>query len=218
MKSDSTLAITLFGPPTATLNNQPIHIGRRNAVALLAYLAATQRRHSRAHLVALLWPEYDEAGARGELRRAVSTLNRALGAQWIAADRHNVTLPAAPGLQVDVLTFRMHIAAARAGATESGAKLQAAVALAQAEFMAGFALDDAPDFEEWQRFETGALRRELAWALEQLSQPTAEQDAAQALVHAERWLALDPLDEAAHRRLMELHATAGDLSAAHRQY
>ncbi|MEZ4658155.1 MAG: BTAD domain-containing putative transcriptional regulator [Caldilineaceae bacterium] len=200
------------------MNHQLIHIGRRNAVALLAYLAATQRRHSRAHLAALLWPAYDEAGARSELRRALSTLNRALGAQWVDADRNNVVLSGAPGLQVDILIFRDHMAAARAANTDPQTPLRAAVELAQADFMSGFALDDAPDFEEWQRFEAGALRRELAWALEQLSQPAAHQDAAQALAHAARWLALDPLDEAAHRRLMELHAAAGDLSAAYRQY
>ncbi|MCB0144383.1 MAG: hypothetical protein KDE50_31140, partial [Caldilineaceae bacterium] len=103
MKSASTLAIALFGSPTAALDHQPIHIGRRKAVALLAYLAVTQRRQSRAHLAALLWPAYDETGGRAELRRALSALNQALGAGWLDADRHSVALNSTPGLQVDVL-------------------------------------------------------------------------------------------------------------------
>lgn len=211
------VTLTLFGSPFVTVNNQPIHIGRRKAVALLAYLAVTQRRQSRAHLAALLWPDYDEAGARGELRRALSALNQAVGVSWLAADRESVTLVNANDLQVDVLTYRAHLAAARRG-DEAQTALRTAVALAQAEFMAGFALDDAPDFEEWQRFEAGALRRDLGWALAQLALPTVTPDLTSALDYATRWLALDPLDEAAYRRLMELHAAAGDLSAVYRQY
>ena len=218
MKSASTLAIALFGSPTAALDHQPIHIGRRKAVALLAYLAVTQRRQSRAHLAALLWPAYDETGGRAELRRALSALNQALGAGWLDADRHSVALNSTPGLQVDVLTLRQHLTAARAANANQHATLLAAVELAQGEFMAGFALGDAPAFEEWQRFEADALRRELAWALAQLSQPIDARDPGPALAHATRWLALDPLDEAAHRRMMELHAAAGDLSAVQRQY
>ncbi|MEZ4736325.1 MAG: tetratricopeptide repeat protein [Caldilineaceae bacterium] len=212
-----TLSLTLFGSPLVTVSNQPVHIGRRKAVALLAYLAVTQRRQSRAHLADLLWPDYDEAGARGELRRALSALNQAVGASRLAADRESVTLVNANDLQVDVLTFRAYLAAARRG-DETQTALLAAVGLAQAEFMAGFVIDDAPAFEEWQRFEAGALRRELGWALAQLSQPAATPDLASALSYATRWLALDLLDEAAHRRLMELHAAAGDPSAAYRQY
>jgi predicted ATPase/DNA-binding SARP family transcriptional activator/Tfp pilus assembly protein PilF len=214
----ATLGLTLFGAPVITLNNQPIHIGRRKAVALLAYLAVSQRAQSRAHLASLLWPAYDEAGARAELRRALSALNQALGAGWLEADRNTVTLAAGELLQVDVLTFRRHLAAARTAAGNQHAALLAAVDLAQAELLSGFTLDDAPDFEEWQRFEAAALRRELAWALEQLSQPRAGQESMRALEFANRWLALDLLDEAAHRRMIELHATAGDFSAAYRHY
>jgi len=40
----SKLTLTLFGPPAITHNNQSLHVGRRKAVALLAYLAVTGRR------------------------------------------------------------------------------------------------------------------------------------------------------------------------------
>ena len=43
-------------------------------------------------------------------------------------------------------------------------------------------------------------------------------DTAAALAHARRRVALDPLDEAAQRQLMQMHAWAGDRSAALRQY
>ena len=44
------------------------------------------------------------------------------------------------------------------------------------------------------------------------------QDFDPALSYAQRWLALDPLPESAHRRLMQLYAQNGDRSAALRQY
>ncbi|MCB0121668.1 MAG: hypothetical protein KDE58_05455, partial [Caldilineaceae bacterium] len=213
-----TLSLALFGAPTITLEQQNVHIGRRKAVALLAYLAVTQRPQSRAHLAALLWPDYDESSARGELRRALSTLNQCLGADRLDADRSQVALSRASDLHVDIVAFRERLAVARHGSADRQTALRAAVALAQAEFMAGFTMDDAPDFEEWQRFEAGALRRDLAWALAQLAQPTVTPDLASALTYATRWLALDPLDEAAHRRLMKLHAATGDPNAAYRQY
>lgn len=212
------LVLTLFGPPTVTRDRQPIHIGRRKALALLAYLAVNQRTQSRAHLATLLWPLYDEAGARAELRRALSTLNQALGAAWLEADRETVRLAADGDLQVDVVTFRRHLTAARSADGQPYAALRTAVDLAQADLLNGFTVDDAPDFEEWQRFEAAALRRELAWALAYLAQPRPGQESPSTLAYVNRWLAVDPLDEAAHRRLMELHAAAGDLSAAYRQY
>lgn len=39
------------------------HLGRRKVMALLAYLALTQRPQSRAHLGTLLWPGYDGPAA-----------------------------------------------------------------------------------------------------------------------------------------------------------
>jgi DNA-binding SARP family transcriptional activator len=39
-----------------------------------------------------------------------------------------------------------------------------------------------------------------------------------AIAYARRWLALDPLQEAVHRRLMVLYAESGQRNAALRQY
>jgi tetratricopeptide (TPR) repeat protein len=87
------------------------------------------------------------------------------------------------------------------------------------DFLSGFSLRDAPEFEEWQEQQADALRTEFADSLESLIR--AEREAARtasALAYARRWLELDPLNEAAHREVMRLHALAGDRSAAIRQY
>ena len=94
-----------------------------------------------------------------------------------------------------------------------------AAALYRADFLAGFTLADALEFDEWQTYQTETLRLELAEVLEKLAHgPAQARRFADAVAHARRWLALDPLNESAHRCLIELYAQAGDHSAAKRQY
>ena len=89
----------------------------------------------------------------------------------------------------------------------------------RADFLAGFTLADAVEFDAWQTFQTESLRLELAAALEKLAQGLAgRRQWEAALGHARRWLALDPLHEPAHRLLIQLHAWAGERGAAVRQY
>ena len=88
-------------------------------------------------------------------------------------------------------------------------------------FLAGFTLEDSAAFDEWQFFETQALRDAAADALRRLvtwHAGEAARDYDQAIAYARRWLALDPLHEPAHRQLMALYAEAGQRSAALRQY
>src|SRR5207248_3259118 len=67
--------------------------------------------------------------------------------------------------------------------------------------------------------EADLLRRELAGALDRLAEGLAGAgDVAGAIGHARRRLALDRLQEPAHRRLMRLYAQGGDRAAAVEQY
>jgi predicted ATPase len=93
------------------------------------------------------------------------------------------------------------------------------VALYRADFLAGFTLPDAPDFDEWQFFQRETLRRSLAGVLIALATAYQEQgDWERAIGSSRRWLALDPLHEPAHRHLMQLYALSGQTAAAQRQY
>ncbi len=226
------LSLTLFGTPRITLDDQPLHITRRKAFALLAYLAVVRQPCSRSILAALLWHDYSETAARAEVRRVLSTLKRAIGDDWLHTMGDAVELvqgevrqgEVMQGTQlwIDVLEFRALIAAGKMQNLDAAdawvAPLTQAVELARGDFLAGFSLPDAPEFEQWQRFETESLQRDLAWALAQLSAGLSTSDLPSAVAYGQRWLALDPLHEPAHRRLMELYATAGDPSAAFRQY
>ncbi len=220
------LRLALLGPPRVEVGGAVLRVDTRKAVALLAYLACGGGRHARDGIAALLWPDADDAHARAALRRTLSALNHALGdGARVAADRTGLEL-AAPGMDLDVRRFRELVAACGAHGHEPeracpacADPLAGAVALHRGDFMAGFALRDAPEFESWQLAEADTLRREQAGALQRLVDAYTVQGRWQAAIaQAERWLALDPLHEPAHRQLMRLYAWSDQRGAAMRQY
>jgi len=222
----SRLALYLLGSPRLELDGEPIEVGRRKAVALLAYLAVTGGCHSRDSLATLLWPEYDQSRARADLRRTLSVLNRTLGEEWLTVDRETTSLNPNADLWLDVDAFREKLAACETHGhppTEACPDclplLEEAVELYGDDFLAGFTLRDSPAFDEFQFFQTEGLRDELARALERLVRyHSAREEYEPAIAYARRWLTLDPLHEPVHRHLMQLYAQAGRHSAALRQY
>jgi tetratricopeptide (TPR) repeat protein len=97
--------------------------------------------------------------------------------------------------------------------------LTQALELYRGDFMVGFTLPDSPRFDEWQYFTERTLQRKCAEALQRLSE--AHQSAGnfeQALEAADRLLALDPLNETAHRQLMRLYVGLGRRELALKQY
>jgi DNA-binding SARP family transcriptional activator len=219
------LRIALLGPPRVERDGAPLEVDTRKAIALLAYLALAPERHGRDAVAGLLWPDYDTEHARGALRRTLSTLNKAVGPGWLAADRTTVGF-ARTSYWLDVRRFEELVA----GCRDHGhppedacpaciAPLAEATALHRGDFLAGFALRDSPSFDDWQYFQAERLRRELSGALERLAKAQIGQhrwdDAVDA---ARRWLALDPLHEPAHRQLMRIYAWSGRRGAALRQF
>jgi predicted ATPase/DNA-binding SARP family transcriptional activator len=207
--------LRLLGAPELLADGAPVPIERRKALALLAYLAVERGAHARDSLATLLAPDDAPASARAGLRRALAELAPPLR-PWIEASSERIALRRDPHFTLDVDAFRAQIAAAP---SEGDAALAAAVALYRGDFMAGFSLPGSAAFEEWQFFQAEQLRDELASALERLSQPEAGQSTVdEAIGYARRWLALDPLHEPAHRRLMQSYLAAGQPAAALRQY
>ena len=217
--------ITLLGAPRVEHDGVPVEVDTRKAIALVAYLAVTGRRHTRDALAVLLWPEYNQARSRAALRRTLSALREAREGGWLLVDREGVDL-ACEAVLVDVNRFHGLLAECRGhGHPEAEVcplclpPLSEAVAMHRDDFMAGFGLRDSVAFDDWQFFQAEGLRRELAGALERLARGRAalgEWDAA--IDAARRWLALDPLHEPAHRLLLALYAWSDRRAAALRQY
>ena len=215
-----------FWPAGIERDGVSVTPNRRKALALLAYLALSPDGQSRDILTEMLWPERDASSARSDLRSGLFALRQAIGGEWLDIEGDRVALQRDPALSVDVLRFRDLLAQANGHAHPRGvpcdgcvAVLTEAVELYRGDFLAGFTLRDAPEFDNWQTYQTESLRLELAEALERLAWLSAAGgDYETAVRHARRWLELDPLCEEPHRALMRLYAEAGNRASALRQY
>jgi DNA-binding SARP family transcriptional activator/class 3 adenylate cyclase/predicted ATPase len=222
----SRLKLSLFGPPRLERDGQPVNLGRRKAMAMLAYLALTAKPHSRDTLATLFWPDVSQSRARGNLRRLLSDLNREIGAGLLGGEGENIFLNAEEGLWVDVVRFRNCLAARMEHNHPPGETcpsciplFEEAAALYAADFLAGFTLRGTLEFDDWQYFQTEGLRQELAKVLERLADGlSARGDYEGAIPYARRWLAIDPLHEPSQLLLMQLYDRVGRSSAALRQY
>ena len=220
------LDLYFLGSPHLELDGIPITFDRNKALVLLAYLAIERGPHTREALATLLWPDYDHEHAYAYLRRTLWTINDGLGENWLAVSREQVELPPNPGLEVDVWRFQ----AALDECSQHGHPtteicprcihpLEQAVSIYRGDFLAGFSLRDTAVFDEWQTYQSEKFRADLASALQRLSMAFSEQgEDQQAITAARRWLALDLLNEAAHRQLMLAYAQSGQRNAALRQY
>ena len=176
------LAISVLGMPRIEYAGRPLAVDRRKAVALLIYLATTGGAHGRDALATLLWPGYDQSTARGNLRRTLSALHVALGEEWLETDRDIVALRRGDDMWVDAQEFERLLAARQAHGYPADQvcprcpePLRQAVTLYHDDFLTGFTLPDAPDFDDWQRYQTDRLRGMFSAALERLAQGLAGQ-------------------------------------------
>ncbi|MDQ4076341.1 MAG: tetratricopeptide repeat protein, partial [Chloroflexota bacterium] len=222
----SQVKLFVFGPPRVERDSQVLEINLRKVLALLIYLAVTKQPRSRDALATLLWPESDRRRARGNLRRTLYQLNKALGDEVLQATAETVELNPLADVWLDVEAFQEHVTECLPDDHPTSTLLQPcldylteAAQLYSDDFLAGFTLPDCPEFDEWQFFEREGLRRTLGTVLVQLvhvHQTRGEWEVA--IDQARRWLTLDPLHEPAHRQLMRLYALAGQQAAALRQY
>jgi len=155
--------------------------------ALLAWLAL-EGPTPRARLAQLLWPDKDAEAARNSLRQRLFQLRKSVGVELVQG---STTLAMAHGVAHDLDDADSVLGEMRAEE------------LARGEFA---------DWLERQRARRrGRVRRSLA---ELAGMAEAAKDFDDALAHAGELLALEPLSEDAHRRVMRLHYLAGDRAAA----
>ena len=208
------LTISLLGAPRIDVDGQPLSVDTRKATAMLAYLAVTGHTHTRAVVANLLWPEADPDRSRAAMRRTLSTLRTALGEGRLRSDRDSVSLDLTD-TWFDLAEFRLLAADQEA----SIPTLITACDLHRDDLLAGFGLRDSVDFDDWQRLNQDAVRRERASALDRLIDRLAdERRFDEAVARARQRLDLDRLHEPTHRKLIELYAAAGRRGDAFTQY
>ncbi|HWQ13548.1 MAG TPA: AAA family ATPase [Roseiflexaceae bacterium] len=210
----SPVTLALLGTPQVQLDGRPLPLPTRKALALLAYLAVEGGVHAREKLAALLWPDLDAPQARQAVRTTLARLRRALRdhASCLVVDQHTVALQAA---DLDVLELR----AASADQAAPPDVLRRIVARYRGDFLEGFALPDAPEFDQWAAVRREQCHQQLAGLLARLVELLLDSgDARGAAAAASTWVAHDGLSEAAYRRLMQAYLVAGDRAAALQAY
>lgn len=143
---------------------------------------------------------------------------------YLLIERNTLSFNTEADFEGDWLTLRVAWTAARSSlpATDEPAahdtllaQFQAAVDLYRGDFLTGFSLEDAPEFDDWASTQRETCHRQMSLIFDRLSQLQTEGgELHNALETTARWIALDPLNEIAHRRLMQLHFAAEDRSAA----
>jgi DNA-binding SARP family transcriptional activator len=211
------LHLCLLGPPSLAWQGEPLMLPRRQARALLFYLAAVPQPVSRDHLCLLFWPDATETTARCNLSRLVSILHSALPDPALLITSADQIGLARQRTWSDTQAFEQLWAAWKDDGQPSC--LQQAVALYRGSFLDGFSLPDNPEYESWMTMERQRCERMVLQALAALVEDEASKgEYASAIVQAQHYLEIDNLSEEIHRRLIELYALTGDRAAAVRQY
>src|SRR5512138_2172831 len=78
LEGTARLAIRLMGTPELYAGGSPQTLNHLKSRALLYYLAATGKPHTRSHLATLLWGESGQSEAYHSLRSSLYRLRRAL--------------------------------------------------------------------------------------------------------------------------------------------
>ncbi|MCB9135845.1 MAG: protein kinase [Anaerolineales bacterium] len=214
------LEIRLLGGLQLIQDGEPLTAFISNKVpALFAYLAVTQRAHQRDALAALLWGEMADADAKNNLRQALSNLRKFLDSYLLVTRDTLQFNPSAPHtLDMDDFVQGTHLPQLTIENSQFS-MVNSALALYHGDFLQGFFVREAPEFEDWAYSERVRLRELAFQALQKLTAYHQKRGAyPQALQTANRLLTFDPWREETHRQLMLLYARSGQRSAALAQY
>ena len=222
------LVIRLLGELRLTFNGAPLK-GKlhRKVQAVLAYLAVESNLlHMREYLATFFWPDLPVDMARTNLRQTLYYLRRALGpdaSSFLLTDRDTVQLILSPQCWLDVGVLSQSEARCQTctTATPNRPCQHCLSALTQrfetykGEFLAGFSLPDAPDFERWRDTQRETLRGQALALAERLCDSYDSMgDINTAVRYAQRCTNLEPWNESNQRRLMRLLAEGGQHGTA----
>lgn len=214
--SGPSLHIRLLGKLQVELNGSVQRLPpSRKARALLGYLVATEREHSRQALCDLLWDGVSDP--RGELRWCLSKVRPLVdedGACRLVSSRGSVRFESR-GAAVDLRAIRSAM-----GNGPASMPLEALEQLARrftGELLEGLELDELHGYHAWCLGERQRVRRIRAAVLAELVQRLRE-DPGRALTYAYGWLALEPFSETANAAAVRLLGALGRTQDAIEHY
>lgn len=198
-----TLRIGLLGVPRLEVDGDARRPEGRKSWGLLAYILLADRAPTRRELAERLWSEADDPlraqrWTLVQVRRALEPSARIVeedGRLRLAG--HGDDVPRTDALPV------------LAGALTPAE----AEALPSAELLEGFDFASAPAFEHWLLLQRSRVRSAVIDAWRTAAIEVAD-DPARALLLLDRVIAADPVDDAAHELIVDLHLARHDRWAA----
>jgi len=206
------LSLNLLGTPQAQLADKPlVNFISRKVEATLYYLVVTRQTHTRTHLAALFWPEDDEKTSRKNMRDVIFHLRKMVGEHLLITRTtlaFNVNAPYE--LDVDLLETAV---------SNKSTDLHRAVAAYRNDFLTGFYVNDAPEFDNWTVTQSIHWRNLFMQGLNLLTTHYLEQHQyTEGLAITARLLRAEPWSEQTYQQRMLLFAYNGQRSDALKTY
>ena len=188
----------------------PAELLWRKNVALLVYLAhSPNQARTRDHLIGLLWADKPDTAARHSLRESLRTLKSNLGSDAFTTNADQVRF-SDDGVTFDSKEFERRCEQER---------WFDAASLVRGEFLEGFGVPEAPEFENWLTAERLDWRRRSVDVLVRAAQSSIDTaDLSTAAELGSRACGLEPGSDAAVRVAMTSLALGGHRSAALQVY
>jgi len=215
------LTIKLLGTPVFYLDDQALSPSITGRVAgLFIYLIITRQPQPRSTLANLFWTNVSEQEGKRNLRYLLRDLRKSVS-DYVVVQGDNVAFNQTLPHWVDATTFVTYLNRPAAYPEDAAQTtiLQELLNLYTGEFLAGFQINDAPNFEDWLQSQRRHLHGLATQGLQvRTQQHLAQGEYEEGLMLNQYLLTLEPWREEVHRQRMLLFAHAGQRSAALKQY
>jgi TolB-like protein/DNA-binding SARP family transcriptional activator/Tfp pilus assembly protein PilF len=206
---NTVIQLTTLGRFSVSVNGEvAVAVVRQPLLSSVLCYIAVERHASRDAVLALFWGDREPERARHALSQTLYSIRQTLGEPFIEAETR--VLRAYDTLQVDSKAFLDLVAAG---------KLADALRLYQGPFLAGGQLAESPGFDSWvERRRSHIARAHRQARRAEIETSLAAGGIRPALELARVWTEIEPLEDEAHHKLIELLAMNGDRADAIRYY
>jgi DNA-binding SARP family transcriptional activator/TolB-like protein len=208
------MTVNLLGAFSLQVNDSDCVALSTKAQALVAFLAIQEGRPIARELVSeLLWPDRADKQARNSLKQELYILRRdGFGGQDVIITRDAALLMPPGSIDCDFHKLRSLMQ------KDKGVSWHAITSIYRGPLLQGFP-PISPEFDDFIARNRQSLEADVLGVLRRLTDDAATAgDTEQALVIAERMLAIDPLREDTHRCLIESYVRVGRRTDAMRVY
>ena len=189
----------------ATIMNSP------KGAALLVYLILQKEMVSRELIADLFWEATSTQQSLTSLRALIRRVRKLV--PGIVTTRQQIGFEA--GLETFIDIYQLQTALNSDDLTQ----IDEALLLYKGEFLAGYYLEDAPRFNEWLILEREQWRQQIIAAYMRLCTAyTKQENWSRGIAVAQRWLALDNVDETPLQFLLQFLGATGQFDLALKQY